>query len=103
MFSQPFKQPVSSSLGNATAMLPGAQSTDSLRATQTALSVGSMADRSIRNRTIMFAATALIGILGLSLAIFMLWRGNRTPAFTQVKVTRITANGKASNAAISPD
>src|SRR6185503_10577620 len=83
-------------------MLPSA-STDSLRATQTALSAGSIAGHSIRNRTIMFAATALIGVLGLSAAIFMLWRGNRTPPFTRIKATRITSNGKASNAAISPD
>jgi len=93
----------SSSLEMQTAMLPGAQSTDSLRASQTALSSGAIAHASIRGRFVMFVAMALIGIVGLSVAFFMWWRSNRTPPFARVKVTRITANGKASNAAISPD
>ena len=88
---------------SATAILPGAQSTDSLRVSQTALSSGSIADASIRRRTVMFASMALIGLVGLSIAAFMWWRSNRTPPFSKVKVTRITANGKASSAAISPD
>ena len=62
-----------------------------------------MAARSTRIRTALFAATAVIGVVGLSVGVFMWWRSNRTLPFAKVKATRITANGKATNAAISPD
>ncbi len=103
IITQPLTQS-SSSLEMPTAILSGAQSTDSLRASQTALSSGGpIAESNIRGRTFMFAAMALIGLVGLSVAFFMWWRSNPTTPFAKVKVTRITANGKASNAAISPD
>jgi serine/threonine protein kinase/Tol biopolymer transport system component len=103
MIMQPLSQSESSSLEMQTAILPGAPSTGNVSVSPTALSAASMADRSTRIRTVMFAVTAVIGLIGLSVAGFMLWRGNRTPPFTRVKATRITANGKATNAAISPD
>ena len=103
MVTQPLSQPISSSLEMQTAILPAASSTGHVSASPTALSAASMADRSARVRTAMFAITALIGLVGLSVAGFMLWRSNRTPPFAKVKATRITANGKATNAAISPD
>jgi len=103
MITQPLSQPESSSLEMQTAILPGAPSTGNVSASPTALSDASMADRSTRIRTAMFAITAIIGLVGLSVAVFMLWRSNRTPPFAKVKATRITANGKATNAAISPD
>jgi dipeptidyl aminopeptidase/acylaminoacyl peptidase len=33
----------------------------------------------------MFAATAVIGLVGLSVAVLMLWRSNRTPPFAKVR------------------
>ena len=97
-------QGAATSLESQTAILPSAPSTDSLRVvSQTALTGGSMAAASRRNRIVMFGVTAAIGLVGLSIAAFMLWRSNHTPPFARVKVTRITANGKASSAAISPD
>ncbi|HEX3086024.1 MAG TPA: protein kinase, partial [Pyrinomonadaceae bacterium] len=103
MITQPLTQAESSSLEMQTAILPGAPTAGNVSVSPTAMSAASMADRSTRIRTAMFAATALIGLVGLSVAAFMLWRGNRTPPFAKVKATRITANGKATNAAISPD
>ena len=103
MTTEPLSQPGSSSLEHSTRILPSAPSTDSLRATQAELSAGSIAEASRRSRTIMFAATALIGVLGLSFAIFMLWRGNRTQPFARIKATPITSSGRASSAAISLD
>ena len=93
----------SSSLEMQTAMLPGAQSTDSLRLSRTALSSSSLADRSVRSRAAMFAVMALVGLIGLSFAVFLWWRSNSPPPFARVKATPITSNGKASGAAISPD
>jgi eukaryotic-like serine/threonine-protein kinase len=103
MVTQPLSPPDSSSLEVQTAILPGAPSTDNVSVSPTALSAASMAAPSMRIRTALFAATAVIGVVGLSVAAFMWWRSNRTPPFAKVKATRITANGKATNAAISPD
>jgi serine/threonine protein kinase/Tol biopolymer transport system component len=103
LVTQPLSQPDSSSLEVQTAMVPGAPLTDNASLSPTALSAASMADRSTRIRTALFAATAVIGLVGLSVAAFMWWRSNRTVPFAKVKATRITANGKATNAAISPD
>jgi len=103
MITQPLSQAESSSLEMQTAILSAAPSTDNVSVSPTALSAASMSDRSTRIRTALFAATALIGVIGLSFAAFMWWRSNRTPPFAKVKATRITANGKATNAAISPD
>ena len=100
---QTLSQSESSSLEMQTAILPGAPSTGNVSVSPTALSAASMSDRSTRIRMAMFAVTAVIGLVGLSVAVFMLWRSNRTPPFAKVKATRITANGKATNAAISPD
>src|SRR6185436_8751002 len=103
MITQPLTQAESSSLEMSTGILAAGPSTDNVSVSPTALSAASMVDRSTRIRTALFAATAIIGLVGLSLALVMWWRSNRTPPFAKVKATRITANGKATNAAISPD
>jgi serine/threonine protein kinase/Tol biopolymer transport system component len=93
-----------SSLEMPTRILPsGAPPTVSGVVSPTAMSAASIATPNPRNRIIIFAVTALIGVVGLSFAGFMIWRSNRTAPFAHLKVTRITASGKASNAAISPD
>jgi serine/threonine protein kinase len=93
-----------SSLEMQTRILPSAApSTEGGIPSPTSLSAASIAAANPRNRIIIFAITALVGVVGLSFAGFMIWRSNRTPPFTHLKVTRITASGKASNAAISPD
>src|SRR6185436_12500916 len=60
MVTQPLSQPDSSSLEVQTAILPSAPSTDNVSASPTALSAASMAARSTRIRTALFAATAVI-------------------------------------------
>ncbi|HYW71972.1 MAG TPA: protein kinase [Pyrinomonadaceae bacterium] len=105
LVSQPDTQHDSaSSLEMQTRILSsGAPSSDRALAYQTAMSTPAMTIGNSRKRIMMLAAAAvLIAVIGLSIGLFLFLRWNRTP-FTHLKVTRITASGKASNAAISPD
>jgi len=103
--TQPFSQPDALSGETATAVLRSSSSTDSIHPSQTAFSGVSIAGTSQRKRTIIFAgAAAVLALIGLSFGLYLFSRWTRpAPPFTQLKVIRITASGKASNAAISPD
>jgi serine/threonine protein kinase len=103
VITQPITQTDSPSL-DQTAVFRSGASTDSLRSSQTALSGASIAASSSRKQTAIYAAgAAAIVLIGLLMGALFLLRWNRTPPFTRLKVVRITASGKASNAAISPD
>jgi serine/threonine protein kinase/Tol biopolymer transport system component len=92
------------SLEMQTAVLGSRASTASLRVSQTAMSVASVAGTDRRKRMIIFAgAAAVLVLIGLSLGLYVFSRWTRAAPFTRMKVTRITASGKASNAAVSPD
>jgi serine/threonine protein kinase/Tol biopolymer transport system component len=54
-------------------------------------------------RTTVFTLAALAVAAGLSLGLYAFFKSNRTTPFLKVRVSRITATGKASDAAISPD
>ena len=102
--TQPFNQSDALSGETETAVLRSSAPTDRLHASQTAFSGASIGGRSQRNRTLMFAgAAAVLALIGLSLGLYVFWHRNRPVPFTRLKITRITASGKASNAAISPD
>jgi serine/threonine protein kinase/Tol biopolymer transport system component len=94
-----------SSMEMETKMLPGSSpSTDNGPVNQTALSTPSITIAISRTRiTVLAVMAVIIAVIGLSIGLFVFSRWNRTPLFTHLKVTRITASGKASNAAISPD
>jgi len=94
-----------SSMEMQTRILPAAsRSTDSGVVSPTALSASSLMLGSNRKQiTILAAAAVVIAVIGLTLGWFVFARWNRTPPFTHLKATRITASGEASNAAISPD
>jgi serine/threonine protein kinase/Tol biopolymer transport system component len=88
-----------------TAVLPPrTASTESLHGSQTAASIALIAGSDRRRGTMIFAgAAAILVLIGLSLGVYVFWRATRTAPFTRLRATRITASGKASNAAISPD
>jgi serine/threonine protein kinase/Tol biopolymer transport system component len=94
---------VSSSLEMQTGTLTGAGATDSARVSQTAISSLTLAGANRQKRIMFGIAALLIVLIGLSLGIYFLMRSNRMAPLTRLKVTRITASGKAFNATISPD
>jgi len=102
--TQPITQSDAPSLDTGTKVLRSGASTDSLRVSQTALSGASINVTTQRKLTMILAGTAAILVLiGLSFGLFLWSRWNRPAPFTGLKIIRITASGKASNAAISPD
>jgi eukaryotic-like serine/threonine-protein kinase len=94
---------VSSSLEMQSGILTGAGVTNSARVSQTAISSATIAGANRQKRIIFGIAALVIVLIGLSLGVYFLVRSNRTAPLTRLKVTRITASGKASNATISPD
>jgi serine/threonine protein kinase/Tol biopolymer transport system component len=54
-------------------------------------------------RTTTLALAAVVVAAGLSIGLYAFFKTNRNTPFTKLKISRITATGKASDAAISPD
>src|SRR5262249_20312773 len=102
--TQPITQSDSPSLDAETTVVRPRASTDSLRVSQTALSGASITDTTQRKLTMILDGTAAILVLiELSFGLYLWWRWYSPAPIAGLKIIRITASGKASNAAISPD